>query len=131
MEFGMAGMWSTVWQQVTLNRFALHQWRQVSVIHRLLGWLRQWRQGSWLLPWADVIGLVLVALIFALAPYVSTTLIGVLMIACGGFWVLLTLSDEAGEGLTPIHLVVVVYWGVMAIATALSPVKAAALSRAD
>jgi putative inorganic carbon (HCO3(-)) transporter len=65
---GMAGMWSTVWQQVTLNRFALHQWRQVSVIHRLLGWLRQWRQGSWLLPWADVIGLVLVALIFALAP---------------------------------------------------------------
>jgi putative inorganic carbon (HCO3(-)) transporter len=127
MEFGMAGMWSTVWQQVTLNRFALHQWRQVSVIHRLLGWLRQWRQGSWLLPWADVIGLVLVALIFALAPYVSTTLIGVLMIACGGFWVLLTLSDEAGEGLTPIHLVVVVYWGVMAIATALSPVKAAAL----
>ncbi|MDA0674682.1 MAG: IctB family putative bicarbonate transporter [Cyanobacteria bacterium] len=120
-------MLSTVWQQVTLNRFALHQWRQVSVLHRLLGFLRQWRQGSWLLPWADGIGLVLVAIIFALAPYVSTTLIGVLMLACGGFWLLLTLSDEAGEGLTPIHLVVVLYWGVMAIATALSPVKAAAL----
>jgi putative inorganic carbon (HCO3(-)) transporter len=120
-------MLNTVWQQVTLNRFALHQWRQVSVLHRLLGFLRQWRQGSTLLVWADAMGAGLVALIFALAPYVSTTLIGVLMLACGGFWVLLTLSDEAGEGLTPIHLVVVIYWGVMAAATALSPVKAAAL----
>ncbi|WP_008309839.1 IctB family putative bicarbonate transporter [Leptolyngbya sp. PCC 6406] len=120
-------MLSAVWQHVILNRFALHQWRQVSVIHQLLGFLRQWRQGSWLLQWADGIGLVLAAIIFALAPYVSTTLLGVLMLACGGFWVLLTLSDEAGEGLTPIHLVVVLYWGVIALATAVSPVKAAAL----
>ncbi len=120
-------MFSTVWQQITLNRFALHQWRQVSVVHRLLGFLRQWRQGSALLPWGDVIGLILIAVLLVLSPYVSTTLIGVLLLACAGFWMLLTLSDEAGEGLTPIHLVVVVYWGAMALATALSPVKAAAL----
>ena len=120
-------MFSSVWQQITLNRFALHQWREVSVVHRLLGFLRQWRQGSALLPWGDGIWLILVAVLLVLSPYVSTTLIGVLLLACAGFWILLTLSDEAGEGLTPIHLVVVVYWGVLAIATALSPVKAAAL----
>lgn len=120
-------MLGTSWQLLTLNRFALHQWRQVSVIHRLLGFLRQWREGSGLLPWGDTIALGLVAIVLALAPYVSTTLIGLLLLACGAFWVLVTLSDEGGGGLTPIHLVVVAYWAVMAIATLVSPVKAAAL----
>ncbi len=121
-------MLETPRQLLLLNRFALHQWREVSVLHRLLGFVRQWRQGSWLLQWADVIALVLVVLLFGLAPYVSTTLLGLLMGACGAFWALLTLSDEAGEGMTPVHIVVVAFWGVMAIATALSPVKMAALT---
>ncbi|MFE4105449.1 IctB family putative bicarbonate transporter [Almyronema epifaneia] len=120
-------MSNSVWQQVTFGGLALHQWREVSYLHRLLNPFRQWRQASWLLQWADWIALLLVALIFALAPYVSTTLIGVLLIACSSFWLLLTISDEAGDGLTPIHLAVVLYWGVMVLATALSPVKVAAL----
>jgi putative inorganic carbon (HCO3(-)) transporter len=120
-------MLSTVWQHITLNRFALHQWREVSLLHRLLGFVRGWRQGSWLLPWGDAIALVLIAILFALAPFVPTALIGVLLLACGAFWFLLTVTDEAGEGLTPIHLLVGVYWGVMVLATALSPVKAAAI----
>ncbi|MEO1093949.1 MAG: IctB family putative bicarbonate transporter [Cyanobacteria bacterium J06638_28] len=121
-------MLSSVWQHITLNRFALHQWREVSLLHRLLGFVRSWRQGSWLLQWGDLIGLIIVAILFALAPYVSTTLIGVLLLASSAFWVLLTVSDEAGEGLTPIHLLVVLYWGVMVLATALSPVQSAAVA---
>jgi putative inorganic carbon (HCO3(-)) transporter len=77
---------------------------------------------------ADLIGTLLAIVVFALAPFVSTTLIGVLLVACAGFWVLLTLSDESGTGLTPIHLLVLLYWGVAVIATAVSPVKADALS---
>ena len=120
-------MINSVWRQITLTGFSLQQWREASYGHRLLKPLRHWRQGSILLQWGDLIGLILISLLFALAPFVSTTLIGVLLIACAGFWFLLTLTDEVGAGLTPIHLMVALYWGVMALATALSPVKAEAL----
>ncbi|MGF1458671.1 MAG: IctB family putative bicarbonate transporter [Leptolyngbyaceae cyanobacterium] len=121
-------MLSNVWQTVTLNRLALHQWREASLLHQGLAFARQWRQGSWLLQWGDAIALGIVAILFALAPYVPTSLIGVLLLACSAFWLLLTLTDEAGEGLTPIHLVVIAYWGVMVLATALSPVRGAAIA---
>jgi putative inorganic carbon (HCO3(-)) transporter len=121
-------MLNSVWHRLTLSGFSLQQWREVSTLHRLLGPIRQWRQGSWLLQWGDWLGLGMLIILFALAPFVSTTLIGVLMIAYSGLWCLLTVSDEAGEGLTPIHLMVILFWGVMALATALSPVKMAALS---
>lgn len=121
-------MLTSFWQQLTLSTFAFDQWRQVSLIHRLLAPLRQWRQGSWLLPWGDWIGLALVAVIYVLAPYVSTTLIGVLLLAAAAFWVLLTLTDEAGVGMTPVHVTVATFWGAMALATAFSPVRGAAIS---
>jgi putative inorganic carbon (HCO3(-)) transporter len=121
-------MLMSFWQQLTLSNFAFDQWRQVSLLHRLLAPLRQWRQGSWLLPWGDWIGLALVATLYSLAPYVSTTLIGVLLLAIAAFWVLLTLTDEAGVGMTPVHVTVAFFWGVMALATAFSPVRGAAVS---
>jgi putative inorganic carbon (hco3(-)) transporter len=121
-------MLDNVLQQVTFGRFALHQWREVSLLHRLLSPLRQWRQGAWLLSYSEIIGWLMVAVVFALAPYVSTTLIGVLFIASAGFWFLLTASDEAEGWLTPVHIGITLYWGVMVVATALSPVKSAALS---
>jgi putative inorganic carbon (HCO3(-)) transporter len=120
-------MLTNLWQQLTLSAFAFDQWRAVSLIHRLLAPLRQWRQGSWLLAWGDWIGLAIVAVLFALAPYVSTTLIGVLLLAVAALWALLTLTDEAGGGMTPLHMAVAVFWGVMVLATALSPVRGAAL----
>lgn len=120
-------MLNAFWHQITLSPFDLRYWREVSLLHRLLAPLRQWRQGSRLLAWGDWIGLAILIVLFALAPFVSTALIGLLMMAAGALWVLLTLTDEAGEGLTPIHLIVILFWGVMALATALSPVKAAAL----
>ncbi|MEB3291007.1 MAG: IctB family putative bicarbonate transporter [Leptolyngbya sp.] len=121
-------MLTSFWQQLTLSTFAFEQWRQVSLIHRLLAPLRQWRQGSGLLPWGDWIGLALVAILYILAPYVSTTLIGVLLLAAAAFWVLLTLTDEAGAGITPVHITVVAFGGAMALATVFSPVPGAALS---
>ncbi len=113
---------------LTLNRFAFHQWREVSLLHRLLAPLRRWRQGSWLLTWGDGIAWVFAAATIALAPYVSTALIGWLMVAAAGLWLLLTVSDRAEGWLTPLHIVVMLYWGAMLVATALSPVKMAALA---
>jgi putative inorganic carbon (HCO3(-)) transporter len=120
-------MLDTVLQQITFGRLSLEQWRSVSLLHRLLSPFRQWRQSSWLLQYGDPIGWALVALVFALAPFVSTTLIGLLMLCCAGFWLLLTVSDQAEGWLTPVHIGVTLYWGVMVMATAVSPVKSAAL----
>ena len=86
------------------------------------------------MQWAEELATVFVSLVFGLAPFVSNTLIGVLLAACMVFWVLLTLSDEVknpqagAPTLTPIHLLVLLYWGIATIATALSPVKAAAFT---
>ncbi|HEY9601867.1 MAG TPA: IctB family putative bicarbonate transporter [Allocoleopsis sp.] len=126
---------NSVWQQFTLSNLPLYQWLDASYLYRLVGLLQSWRRGSWLLQWAEPIGAFLVALVFALAPFVSNALIGVLLFSGAAFWVLLTLSDETvypqGERshplrITPIHLVVLLYWGISVVATALSPVKAAA-----
>jgi len=116
----------SVWQHVTFTNGTPQDWVKSSYLHRLVGILAQWRQGSWLMQWGDTLGMVLAAVLFCLAPFASTTLIGLLMLACGAFWGLLTLSDDGKPGVTPIHVLVVVYWFVSLIATAASPVKAAA-----
>ncbi|HEY9642739.1 MAG TPA: IctB family putative bicarbonate transporter [Coleofasciculaceae cyanobacterium] len=119
---------NSVWQQLTLMNLSLPQWSQSSYLHHLVGSLRAWRRGSWLMQWADLIGALLVALVFALAPFVSNALTGLLLTACAGFWLLLTLSDdsESGSQISPIHLLVLLYWGIATVATALSPVRTAA-----
>ncbi len=119
---------NAVWQQITLSQLSMREWRQASYLHRALGFMRHWRKGSWLMQWADAIGALLVAIVFALAPFVPTTLTGVLLFACACFWVLLTISDEADGNMTPIHLLVLLYLGIATVATALSPVKMAALA---
>jgi len=89
------------------------------------------------MQWAEPIGALLVALVFALAPFMPNAQLGVLLGAGGVLWVLLTLSDETvypqrGQqqglpfGVTPIHLLVLLYWGITVVATAFSPVKQAA-----
>lgn len=119
---------NSVWQQLTLMNLSFRQWSQSSYLHQAIGPLRAWRKGSWLMQWADYLAFALVALVFGLAPFVSNTLTGVLLIACAGFWVLLTLSDdaEAGAGTTPIHLLVLLYWGIATVATAMSSVRSEA-----
>ena len=114
--------------RVTLSNFDFSQWRKVSILHKLLSPFRSWRQGSWLLAWGDGIAWVFAASIMALAPYVSTAMIGYLLVACAGFWLLLTISDRAEGWLTPVHIVVIAYWASMLVATVFSPVQAAAVS---
>lgn len=120
---------NSVWQQLTLMTLPLQQWSQSSYLHHSVGALRAWRKGSWLMQWSEYLALLLVSLVFGLAPFVSNSLIGLILLACAGFWVLLTLSDdtEAGSGLTPVHFMVLLYWGIATVATALSPVRTAAL----
>lgn len=122
-----------VWQRFTLSDLPLKEYLATSYLRRFsVGLLNSWRQSSILIQWGDTIAAALISLVYTLAPFVSSTLIGVLLIACVGFWLLLTLSDEPVPAnatlVTPIHLLVLFYWGIAVVATALSPVKKAALN---
>ncbi len=121
------------WQQLTLSSVPLKQYITSSYLHRLLvGFLSSWRQTSILLRWGDAIAVALLSIVYILAPFVSNGLIGLLLAACVGFWLLLTISDEPANsnatGITPIHLMIFLYWGIATVATALSPVKKAAFT---
>lgn len=119
----------STWQNLTLMNLSAQQWIQSSHLRYLIGLLKSWRQGSWLMQWAEPLGGLLVMVVFGLAPFLSNALIGVLLMACAGFWILLTLSDDAelGSVITPIHLIVLLYWGINVVATAASPVRSAAI----
>ena len=120
------------WQQLTLSSLPLKQYITSSYLYRLsVGLLSSWRQTSILLRWGDAIAVALLSIVYILAPFVSNALIGLLLVACVGFWLLLTASDEPtdnGAGITPIHLLIFLYWGIASVATALSPVKKAAFT---
>ena len=118
----------SAWTTITLSKPRLDQWQKVSYLYRLVGWFSNWRQGSWLLQWSEAIGACLISLIFVLAPFVSTSLIGLLLIATAVYWLVITLSESEQRGVTPIHIVVFLYWCMATIATAFSPVKSAAAS---
>ncbi|MEO0839003.1 MAG: IctB family putative bicarbonate transporter [Cyanobacteria bacterium J06643_5] len=120
------------WQQLTLSSLPLKQYITSSYLYRLsVGLLSSWRQTSILLRWGDAIAVALLSIVYILAPFVSNALTGLLLVACVGFWLLLTASDEPAEnatGITPIHLLIFLYWGIASVATALSPVKKAAFA---
>lgn len=120
----------TVWQQLTLSTLPPYQWRKGSYLFRLLSFVNRWQSGSWLLTHgSEAIGALLIAVVLALGPFVSTGLIGALLAAVGAYWLLVTLADDGrAAAATPIHYMVFAYWGLAAIATALSPVKIAALA---
>ncbi len=122
---------NSVWQKLTLTNISLSecQWLNASYLYSLLnGSLHNWRQGSWLMQWGEPLGFVLLAIVFSLAPFVNTALIGFLLLAGASFWVLLTVSDNTQEYLTPIHLLILLYWGIATLAMVLSPAKTAAFS---
>ncbi|HIK14314.1 MAG TPA: putative bicarbonate transporter, IctB family [Leptolyngbyaceae cyanobacterium M33_DOE_097] len=130
---------NALWQNLTLVTVPFQQWRGTSLVHRLLNPLRQWRRGSVLMTeWAEVIGAGLAGLVFVLAPFVSNTYTGILLGLCGVYWFLLTISDGEPEGVgsevarspltTPIHMLVLAYWGISALATVASPVRRAAFT---
>ncbi len=121
---------ATWWESLTLQSLPLYQWRSSSYVAQVVGALQGWRSGSVLLQYGDGVGLALLGVLFGVAPYISTTLISLLLIACIAFWFLVTIADQretVGWGLTPIHLMVMLYWGVAVIATGVSPVKVSAM----
>lgn len=117
----------SVWSRLTLSGLSPSRWRGSSYLYRLVGMLGGWRQSSRLLHWGDTLGAVFIGLIFLLGPFISTSQIGVLLIGAAGCWLLLTLSDNERPALNPIHLLVLLYWAIAAVAVAFSPVRAAAL----
>jgi putative inorganic carbon (hco3(-)) transporter len=129
ITLGWARLVGMVWQPLSLVNLGVEPWGQSSYLHRAIGSLRAWRQGSWFLQWGETIGALLAIAIFIAAPFVPTHVIGLLLIACAGYWLVLTLSDdsEVGSGMTPIHLLIALYWWISTIATALSPVRSAAI----
>ena len=121
-----------VWERLTLSSLPLKEYLSSSYLHKfLVGLLKPWRQSSIFIQWGDIIAVGLLSLVYGLAPFVSSTLMGLLLVACVGLWLLLTLSDDYtsvnAPAATPIHLLVLLYWSIAAISTALSPVKKAAL----
>jgi putative inorganic carbon (HCO3(-)) transporter len=114
--------------QLTLSGLGLNQWRKASILGRLVGFLANWHEGSWLLQWSEAIAALLISLVIILAPFVSNSLIGILLLAITGFWVLLTVADSSKEGMTSIHLLVLLYWAISLVAVAFSPLKLAAFS---
>ena len=118
----------TAWSTIMLSAWQLPQWQKGSYLYHLVGGLSNWRGGSWLLQWSEAIAACLISLIFLLAPFVSTALIGVLLIAVAAYWVISTVSATKKVKITPVHILVFFYWCVATVATAFSPVKSAAFN---
>ncbi|WP_338441466.1 IctB family putative bicarbonate transporter [Synechococcus elongatus IITB4] len=117
----------TVWQALTFAHYQPQQWGRGSLLHRLFGSLQSWRASSQLLGWSEAIGGLLLALVYGAAPVVPSTAIGLGLAAIAAYWVLLSLTDSDLQQATPIHWLVLLYWGVAAVATVLSPVRSAAI----
>ena len=118
----------SAWSIIMLSKPQLYRWQRGSYFHSVVGCLSGWQQGSLLFQWSEAIGACLISIIFLLAPFVSTPLIGVLSIAVAIYWILTTITAPALPVITPIHILVFFYWCVATIATAFSPVKSAAFN---
>lgn len=118
----------SAWSTIMLSKPRMFQWQKGSYLYRLVGWLSRWRQGSWLLQWSNAIAACLISLLFVLAPFVSTSLIGVLLISISAYWILNTVSTKEKIAITPVHVLVFFYWCVATVATAFSPVKSVAFN---
>ncbi|MBE9222842.1 putative bicarbonate transporter, IctB family [Cyanobacterium stanieri LEGE 03274] len=106
----------------------LSQWRKTSLIGKSVGLLSNWYHTSYLLQYSDAIASILICILIILAPFSSTTLIGIILVAIGGFWLLLTLAETNPNQITAIHLWIFFYWLASIISTAFSPLKSASLS---
>ena len=115
--------------RLTISDWHPYRWLGTSYLYRLVGVFGRWRSGSWLLSHSESIGALLIAILFSLAPFVSTSSSGILLVAIALFWIVLTLSeDRPGSGVTPIHLLVFTYWVIAVVSTAFSPVQSAAVA---
>ncbi|OKH11628.1 IctB family putative bicarbonate transporter [[Limnothrix rosea] IAM M-220] len=116
------------WQRWIFLQFPFEVWLRNSYVYGGFGLLAPWRGGSWMLQWAEPLGALIICGLLLLAPFVSTGVIGFLLLAGAAYWALLSISDPPANYLTSIHILVFLYASVAAIAAVLSPVKAAAIS---
>ncbi len=120
----------SVWSIILLSKPQQdwNRWQQGSYLRFIVGCLSGWRSGSWLFQWSEPIAACLISLVFLLAPFISTSTIGVLLIAVAAYWVLKVFTTLESPIITPVHLLVFGYWCIATIATAFSPVKSAAFN---
>jgi putative inorganic carbon (HCO3(-)) transporter len=76
------------------------------------------------------LSVLLLTLLFGIAPFVATTYIGLLEVAGVGLWLVLTLSEDAPQPhkISPVHGLLALYWLWAGITTLLSPVPREALN---
>ncbi len=120
---------NTTWQKITLTDLPIYEWRNNSFIYGLVGKFQSWRAGSLLIQFAEIIGVLLLSLLYILAPFFtkSNDVLVPILLGIGIFWLIITLTDEVKiKAVTPIHLLVLLYWSITTISVAFSPVKLAA-----
>jgi putative inorganic carbon (hco3(-)) transporter len=116
----------SLWQKVTLSDVSLPQWQQHSYLTRWIRAVQGWRGSSWILQWGESIGALIAVAILGMSPfvaYISTEFLAFFLIISAIFWLLLTVSDDGPQGFTPIHLTVMVFFGVAVLASAFAPEK--------
>lgn len=112
------------WSRLVLSDIQVNQWRSASYLYKWVGIVDRWRDESWILRWGETIGALLICLILGLAPFIPNSLLGMLLGLGGIYWILLTISDKRENiSATPIHLLVILYWSIVTVAVAFSPVK--------
>lgn len=106
----------------------LSLWRKTSLIGKSVGLLSNWYHTSYLLQYSEAIASILIGILIVLAPFSSTTMMGIILVAISGFWILLTLAEVKPNQITAIHLWIFFYWLASIVSTAFSPLKTASLS---
>jgi putative inorganic carbon (hco3(-)) transporter len=118
---------NSLWQKITLNDISLPQWQKHSYLSSWIGAAGEWRSQSWALQWGELIGAIFAAATIVVSPFVSTNFLAFLLIICAAIWLLLTISDDGPRGFTPIHVTLLVFWGLAVLASAFAPEKSLGL----
>ncbi len=108
---GLRGL--TLWGQDT------RAWSGTSALTRWTGQLSNWGRNSWLAQALEPLILIWGVLLFAIAPYSSTEVIGSVLLIGVALWLLSLLLKPLV--LTPVSLVVLAFWGVTTVSTLCSP----------
>jgi putative inorganic carbon (hco3(-)) transporter len=114
---------NALWQKMMLGDLALPQWQESSYVSSWIGALAGWRSQSWILQWGESIAALMVAGTLLVSPFVSTNFLGFLLAIGTAFWLLLTVADDGPNGFTPIHVTLLVFWGIAVVASAFAPEK--------
>ncbi|GAB4217382.1 MAG: IctB family putative bicarbonate transporter [Synechococcales cyanobacterium] len=100
---------------------------QTSVPGRLTGMIQAWGTGSWLVPWLEPLGLLLVMLYWGLSSQAGTGSLGLILLGVAAVVGAIWLTQPPVAPLLTGQGILLLYWGVATLATLVSPVRVAAL----